>query len=473
MNTPLRTLLYELKNEYKEQPAFLFVEEGRVKAVSYEKFLQDILSQSSHYQQLSQKRIGLWGYNSYQWLTAAVGILLAGCHGIFFDGNLENQDLIYLAEYSDTEWMAVEPELMEEESSIGGHFPMEPYTRRQTEGTAEIRPETDFMCFTSGTSSSSKGVVISTNALSICVREAEGVIPGKRGERYFLPLPLHHIYGFTEVFHVLKRGGTLCLGRGGQYLTEDIGLMDPHIAFFVPTMLQFLLKKKTLPQHLHSVLTGGSYLRPELEQEALSQGLELYNLYGLSETLGMICSSKKEKGSQWLGPFGRIRFFADSDGEILVRLPFHMDGYYKKEEETKQVLDSESHVFRTGDGGEVDGDGWIRIKGRIRDTIVLENGEKIPGEDTDRLICELDGVEEGAVISLNGGLGAVIVPRAGWSEEQIRRGVERFNQKRTVFLRIRHIWLRKEKLPRTSTGKLKRFCLEQEYGKGEINGTSV
>ena len=47
MNTPLRTLLYELKNEYKEQPAFLFVEEGRVKAVSYEKFLQDILSQSS------------------------------------------------------------------------------------------------------------------------------------------------------------------------------------------------------------------------------------------------------------------------------------------------------------------------------------------------------------------------------------------------------------------------------------------
>ena len=126
MNTPLRTLLYELKNEYKEQPAFLFVEEGRVKAVSYEKFLQDILSQSSHYQQLSQKRIGLWGYNSYQWLTAAVGILLAGCHGIFFDGNLENQDLIYLAEYSDTEWMAVEPELMEEESSIGGHFQWSP-----------------------------------------------------------------------------------------------------------------------------------------------------------------------------------------------------------------------------------------------------------------------------------------------------------------------------------------------------------
>lgn len=58
MNTPLRTLLYELKNEYKEQPAFLVVEEGRVKAVSYEKFLQDILSQSSHYQQLSQKGLG-------------------------------------------------------------------------------------------------------------------------------------------------------------------------------------------------------------------------------------------------------------------------------------------------------------------------------------------------------------------------------------------------------------------------------
>ncbi len=473
MNTPLRTLLYELRNEYKEQPAFMFVEAGRVKTVFYEEFLQDILSQSSHYQRLTQTRIGLWGYNSYQWLTAAIGILLAGCHGIFFDGNLEDHDLICLAEYSDTEWIAVDPELMEEESSIGGCFPMEPYKSRQTAGTMEIRPEKDFMCFTSGTSSSSKGVVISTNALSICIREAEGVIPGKRGERYFLPLPLHHIYGFTEVFHVLKRGGTLCLGRGGQYLMEDIRLMDPHIAFFVPTMLQFLLKKKALPLHLHSVLTGGSYLRPELEQEALSQGLELYNLYGLSETLGMICSSKKEKGGQWLGPFGKIRFFTDSDGEILVQLPFHMDGYYKKEEETKQVLDSKSHIFHTGDGGEMDEDGWICIKGRIRDTIVLENGEKIHGEDTDRLICELEGVEEGAVISLNGGLGAVIVPKAGWSEEQIRKSVEHFNKRRAAFLRIRQIWLRKEKLPRTSTGKLKRFCLEQEYGKGENNGISV
>ena len=115
---PLRALLYELKENYREQPAFLYVENGEIKSISYDKFLQDIASQSAHYRKLSQDRIGLWGYNSYRWVTAAIGILLAGKHCILFDANLENPELLALAKYGDTELIAVDPELSDEAEEL-------------------------------------------------------------------------------------------------------------------------------------------------------------------------------------------------------------------------------------------------------------------------------------------------------------------------------------------------------------------
>lgn len=464
MKMPLRTLLWELEKRYEQQPAFLFVENGQVRSVFYQDFLKDVFSQSAFYQNLPQERIGLWGYNSYQWIISAIGILLAGKHGIFFDSNLENQELVELARYADTERIVLDPELIEEEKDLIPFFPVQTYKKVSScEKQGKMCQEKDFICFTSGTSRSSKGVVISTQALNTCVQMAEGVIPGCGGEKYFLPLPLYHIYGFTELFHILKRGGTVCLGRGGRYLVEDIRQLAPQIAFLVPTMLQYLLKQTEWPEQIYAVLTGGSWLRPELEREALEKGLQIYNLYGLTETLGMICSSAGKKGCRWLQPFGEIRFFIGADQEIGVFLPFHMEEYYKKAEDTRKVLDRKTHIFWTGDAGEIDAEGWVRIEGRIRDTIVLENGEKIHGEDTDRLLSALDGVKEGAVIQLHGGLGAVIVPEAGADKERIRSVIDNFNQERMVYMRIRKFWIRHEKLPRTATGKLRRFQLEQDY----------
>lgn len=469
----LRQLLWDMKAGYKDQTAFLLPPEAGRKAVSYEEFLADTEQRTAYFRRLPESRIGLWGYNSYEWVVTAFGLLLAGKHVILFDANLGVQELLALAAYTDAEALAADGELMEEQEEIGVRLSMwnyeEAFGTEPGEPAGEFReePEADLICFTSGTSKSAKGVVISAENLAGWTRMAAGYLPGKPGERYFLPLPLHHIYGFTELFHVLWQGSTICLGRGGRYLREDIRWYQPQVCFLVPSMLSYLLERDEFPPSVYTVAVGGSSLRPALSEAARQRGLILYNLYGLSETMGAICSSAPDGDPQLLEPFRPVRLLEGMDGELGVYLPFPMEGYYKKEEDTKAVLNRDGHIFWTGDAVRLEGRA-ARICGRMRDTIVLENGEKIHAEDVDAQLTALAGVREAAVIGVDGGLTAVLVPEPGTDREAIRRELERFNRMRPADSHIRGLWLREGALPRTSAGKLRRFLLEQEYKKKEM-----
>lgn len=469
----LKNLLREIGQGYTDQPAFLLQSGDELLSVSFERFFRDVCRQELYYRRTAWSRMGIWGFNSYDWIVSAIGLLLAGKHLILFDGNLTNQDLLLLAEYTDTELLVAEPDLMEEQEALEGRLHMQPYVCEEECSARQDIPaeqssslETDFICFTSGTSKSAKGVVITTESLAGWIRMAEGTIPGRRGERYFLPIPFHHIYSFTELFHILKQGGTVYVGRGGRYLLQDMERYRPHVAFVVPSMLQFLLKKNAFFPPFHTVLTGGSFLRPALADEVKGRGIELYNLYGLSETMGAVCSSKQGQDPQWMSPFPNIWFVEGEDGEVGIHLPFPMKEYYKKEEDTQAVLDWKNDIFWTGDAGEWR-DGMVRIRGRMRDTIVLENGEKIHAEDVDSQLLTVAGVKEAAVISADGILAGVVVPEPGALEADIRRGLEQLNRKKTADTRIRKLWLRREPLPRTAAGKLQRYQIEQEYLRSE------
>ena len=492
MEQGLWQLICEMKCRYENQSAFLYLEGENIRAVSYEDFMWDVLSRTAACSALPQKRIGLWGYNSYTWIVWATGVLLSGKEAILLDANLDSPDLLRLAEYTEVELLLADRELLDENRELlekisvrtfeaaekklqeTKNTPSAGWSRTWENGLSpkwaevpDLAPhkEGHFICFTSGTSKSAKGAVITTKALHTAVETAEGILPGRAGERYYLPLPFHHIYAFTELFHVLKRGGTVCVGRGGRYLWEDMELFSPGIAFFVPSMVRYLLNGQALPPSLHSVLSGGSSLKEDLAGQMEKCGLEFFNLYGLSETLGMICCSTEEKGLLWLKPFPGIRFVLSKEQEVGVYLPFHMLEYYKREQETLQVLDSEAQLFWTGDAGEMDEDGCVRIRGRLRDTIVLENGEKLHAEDVDGELSGLLGPRgpEAAVIGLGGRLEAVFAAETEVLERAAREAVEQYNKKKPAYMRITRVWCRKKGLPRTVTGKLRRFQLENEY----------
>lgn len=467
MGSSLAELLRECRTKYENYPVFQYREENHIQNISFWEFCMDVRVRQAYYESMPQERIGLWAYNSYEWIVSAVGLLLAGKTMVLLDANLSVEQLIRLCRYTDTELLMADEEMMDEATPVMLHMPMlslKEAAKGEVAGDefCSIK-EGQFICFTSGTTKSSKGVVIRTETLCGCVRAYQELAMGNPGEKFYVPLPYYHIYAFTYIFHILYCGGIHCIGQMGRYLAEDLKALEPEIAVCVPSIISYMLEKECFPEQLKLLMTGGSHLRPELGEKILSRGIALYNVYGSSEMLGVIGYSTAEKGLDWLKPLKGNRFITGENGELGVILPFHMEEYYRKPDETCEVLKKDRNLFWTGDACKIDEDGYARISGRIRDMIVLENGEKIHAEDTDAELSDLSGVREAAVIGIEGKLVAVLVPESAEAETEALRSLKKYNRQRASGIRIGMVWFLKHRLPRTTIGKLKRAALEQEY----------
>ena len=468
MGQNLKRLLQECAEQFENNPAFMYLYNGRVREVSFGEFYENVQSRKAYCGYLKQKRVGLWAYNSYEWIVTVTALLLAGETVVLLDANLPDEDMFRLCSYADVELIMVDEETAESEAAR--QLPTVLLSEKwkgaeEKETIKEEEQDGEFICFTSGTSRSAKGVVIEEETLCGCVRAYREAVIGEKGQKFYLPLPYHHIYAFVYIYHLLHMGGIQCIGQMGRYIIPDLEAMKPQVMFVVPSMLKYLLEKDHIPESVQTVLSGGSYLRPELAEAVERKGVMLLNLYGSSEVLGAVACSTKEKGIQWLRPIGSNRFIRNEKGELGISLPFYMKEYYHKPEDTIQVLDNMRHIFWTGDAGDIDDEGFVHIRGRMRDMIVLENGEKVHAEDTDGQICGLPGVMDGAVISADGSLVAVVIPEEGVSEETLIQTVKRYNRTRQAAIRFQDFWIRFEPFPRTTTGKLRRFILEQEYRK--------
>lgn len=455
--------LQKMAELYEERPMFLFCKEKKEQRISGREFMRDLQLKRQWYGTVTQKRIGLWAENSYDWILCAAAGLLAGRDMVFLDAGLGDEDLLGLAAYTDVELLITDRDIYDSAEAVRKQYPMRLSEETGGEETAPSDcEEGTFICFTSGTSKSAKGVVITAETLAGCVDAGVLEFPGKQGEKIYLPLPYHHIYGFTQIFHILKKEGIVCIGRN-RYMTREMKEYQPQAALLVPSMLRHILEKDQLPSSLYAVATGGSMFQMDLAEAAKQKDLTLCNLYGLSETLGGICTSTEAEGYVWMKPEKGVRFTVSQEGELGIYLPFHMSAYYKKKEDTQAVLEEERDLFWTGDAGEINEKGYARIRGRLRDTIVLENGEKIHAEDTDTELSRLEGVKEAAVIGADGELVAVFVLEEESSTETVMRGLKNVNRRKTPYTRMKKVWFRETPFPRTATGKLKRYQLENEY----------
>lgn len=470
-------MLLEITSRYEKQPAFLYRDGNRMVSVTYPEFLQAVQKRTMYYRSIPQTRIGIWAFNSYEWIVNAAAMLLAGKVIILLDANLGEKDLLALGTYADVELLASDADMLEADQGIAASIPMQllgqEWGSEQGDMPFEPGEEGSWICFTSGTSRSSKGVVYPMGALLCGIEKADSSLYGNTGDRYYIPVPYHHMFGFSTVFRVLNRGGIICIGQGARYLLKDLEEYQPDLAFLVPSMIKYLVQKEGFPASLRIVYTSGSALSQELYQEVRARNMAVYNQYGLSETVCPICTGTDAKEFPWMKPADGVRFVRTPEGELGVYLAFHLQEYYKKEADTLAVLDKDAHLFWTGDAAEIDDDGYILIRGRMRDTIVLENGEKIHAGDTDDELLGLPGVEDAAVIGIDGELIAVFVKSPGVSEEQIREELKLLNQRRYTFARIHKTWFVEDKLPRTAVGKLKRFILENEYRKRMVDGNET
>ncbi len=377
------------------------------------------------------------------------------------------------------------------------------------------------MLFTSGTTAMSKAVMLSHKNICANLMDIASILEVHERDTMLSFLPLHHVFECTTGFlYPLYKGTCVAYCDGIKHIQEN--LQEYHISVMVSVPILFesmykrlikaiekqgkletvqkgikisegLLKlhidiRKKIFKEIHDKLggkvrlfiSGAAAMDPEIEKGYNQLGIRIAQGYGLTETSPVIAA-----GSDFdyrLGSIGKVcpsvkaklsKPDENGIGELVVKGPNIMLGYYENEEATKRAL--KDGWFYTGDLAKIDKDGFIFIVGRKKSVIVLKNGKNVFPEELENLINRIEGVKESFVYGKpenedekNPKVCAKIVYDAEVMEEMYKingeENVEKFliskikeiNKTIPTYKYIREVVVTTEELVKTTTAKVKR-----------------
>jgi long-chain acyl-CoA synthetase len=333
--------------------------------------------------------------------------------------------------------------------------------------------------FTSGTTGKSKGVMLTQENLASNVLAVDYDM--EPGSNVLSVLPIHH--AFCLVMDWLKGfslGATLCINDSLLHLMRNIKIFQPHIMLMVPMMIETiykrlsvadasipkeLLAKEVFGENLNIIFVGGAHLDPFYIEQFAAYGIDIFEGYGMSECSPVISSNlpKLHKAGSIGKPLANVELSFEN-GEILVRGSSVMKGYYEMPEETEETL--RDGWLHTGDKGYLDEDGFLFINGRVKNLIILSNGENISPEELENKLALHPLVGEVVITGELNGLTARIYPDADVVEAKslsadavsasLRAFLDEFNKTQPTYRQITGLVIRKYPFARNSTKKIKR-----------------
>ena len=219
------------------------------------------------------------------------------------------------------------------------------------------------------------------------------------GDRWLHSLPLYHVGGLSILFRCLLARAAVTLPDPSQSLGEAIAALGATHVSLVPTQLLRLLREEADLEGAKAILLGGGPIPTYLVGEALARGLPIHTSYGLTEMASQVTTTPPVAAPEQLNTAGRVlphrEVSVSGEGEILVRGETLFAGYVEGEE-VYCPLDA-GGWFHTGDLGELDEDGYLRVWGR-EDNMFVSGGENVQPEEIEEALCRLAGVEEAVVV---------------------------------------------------------------------------
>ena len=334
--------------------------------------------------------------------------------------------------------------------------------------------------YTSGTTGKSKGVML-LNSNFIDNATCSDNECGSDGAVMSV-LPIHHIYCFTcDILLSLRYGAQLCLNDSLMHIAQNLQVFKPTIMLVVPMIAKTIYKqikaasaaKPEIPiaaiansvfgGRLKVIFSGGAYLSPELQKAYYDMGIHLLQGYGMTECSPRI-ASKPVDCLDLLEDVGTIVNRCQvkiEDGEILVKSPSVMAGYYKDPVETEKSLTPDGWL-RTGDLGYVDDQNRLFLTGRKKNLIILSGGENVSPEELENKFDNYDFVAEVMVYDDDDVICADIFPNSdavkGLSEQEltnmIKDAVKEINKSMSAAKAIRRIRLRDTEFEKTTSKKI-------------------
>ncbi|MBQ6067719.1 MAG: AMP-binding protein [Clostridia bacterium] len=425
-NVPtIRRLLDEAPEKFNDKPFIRFIRDGLVREKTFSKVRADSLAFCRKIRDLcpDKAHIALVGKSSYEYITCLTGILVSGNVAVPVPPELSAEDAVKIFTDADVTAVLYEHAFAEKIAAILPRCPLIRHTFDLGDVSGFEKIYRDYgedsvyaplsevavdpqacalIIYTSGTTGERKGVMLSTYALvkntmfkpysAYCVND----------DVLLSVLPMYHIFCFvSDYLAPLSRGNTLCLNGEMRDMFRNLALFRPGTIRLVPMIAQALLNyiKGFAAKHpeldpreaaarvtggeLRWLLSGGAYLDPVLCREFDRYGICLRQGYGMSEA-GCKITVPDDRVS--LESVGRVIDFCRArvrNGEIQVLTPCRMIGYYKRPEETAAAF-TEDGWLRTGDAGVVTDYGELFITGRLKNLIILSNGENVSPEGIER-----------------------------------------------------------------------------------------
>ena len=500
MNKTIYTMWERCVRNYAELPAVRWLVKKDIHERSY-KEINDVVSglrKGAAALGFEHKHISLVGTNSAEWIEAYMSVVTSTNTAVPLDSALPAEDLVELIDRSDSEGVFLDPKfsslidaikanckkvrkiwMLSDEAAEGTESMKDLMTAGEGAAEAAIPEEDDIsmIVFTSGTTGKSKGVMLTQSNLYTNI---EAILYDMDPGLVFLSvLPVHHCFCLVmDWLNGFWMGAVLCINDSLMHMVRNMTIFNPDVMLMVPLMVETIYKrlrtvdpsipaeivsKKVFGTNLKYIFTGGAHLEPYYIDEFKKYGIDIYEGYGMSECSPVISSNKI--GDSKPGSIGRplpnveIKF---EDGEILVRSTSVMKGYYKMEKETEETL--RDGWLHTGDKGYLDEDGFLFINGRVKNLIILSNGENISPEEIETRLALNELIGEIIVTGENNMLTARIYPdpdtTANMTEEEIQSGLRKvlddYNRQQPTYKQLSSLVVRKYPFLKNTTRKIKR-----------------
>ncbi len=488
--------------------------------ISYSELIENVGSLARLIDTLPDERVAILSENRPEWVYALFGTWRRGSIAVPIDFMSTPEEIAYILKDSGCKLAfcsnqthenlrrAVEIADIDIEVINFDDTPLpKPYDKvyhREPEDIALI-------LYTSGTTGQPKGVMLTfKNLFSNIEGVAEAGIAGREDSTLAI-LPFHHSYplmvtlllplhlGATVVFldrltpediiDKLQRyritilvGVPRLLNLFHKRIMERIeGNVLTRLVFKLAERVEVQAFRKKVFSKVHEafggnlkyMVSGGAKLDLKVARDFTTLGFTVLEGYGLTETSPIVSFNTPENlklGSVGL-PLKGVRVRITEEGEIVVKGPNVMKGYWNKPKETSEVL--KDGWLYTGDLGHMDEDGFLYVTGRKKEIIVLGTGKNVNPEEIENMILkESDLVKEVGVLEIGGKLHALIYPDFDKAkergivnlEETIKwEVIDRVNRRLPEWKRVVGFRLSSTELPKTRLGKLRRFMLPQIY----------
>lgn len=472
---------------------------------------------------MKNKKVAILSENSYYWIAAFYSIATGKMTAIPLDPKLTDADLTDLMVRSGCDAIyytkdfssAIEMMKNTDGVKLTEYLPMEDFDKLVEAGHSELANGADnylddevnaddlgFIVYTSGTTGKSKGVMLSqknvaSNAIATC--------RAMTASQTVAFLPFNHTLSWASALFaspLLAEWGYICGNL--RNLQKDMAEYHPQHITAVPLAVETIYKKiwftarksgkdaklekglklsrflmklgidvrrklfgeviDNLGGKLEMIICGGAFLDPKYENGLYDMGIQVINGYGTTECAPIITCNRlnnfKFGSAGYALECNEIKINEpdeDGVGEILVKGTNVMMGYYNEPEATAEAF--EDGWFKTGDYGYLDKDGFLFLRGRKKNLIILSNGKNVSPEEIEDKLSTIDYVKEVLVYEEDGAITAefyldtVEIPDA---KDRLKKDVRAVNLQLPAYKQVTRTKLRDTEFPKTTTLKIKR-----------------